>query len=130
MRPLLALLLVLSSCHAVRTNRTKALPAKADFLRALSLARQAGRGGRFVVLDVGANNGKWSRGVMRSAVQALGGDTSGLELVMFDPQPRFASILRKTSTLTSRPTTTVMCPVSLSSRNNTPLRLLRPDSTQ
>ena len=59
MRPLLALLLVLSSCHAVRTNRTKAPPAKADFLRALTLARQAGRGGRFVVLDVGANNGKW-----------------------------------------------------------------------
>ena len=35
MRPLIALLLVLSSCHAVRTNRTKAPPAKADFLRAL-----------------------------------------------------------------------------------------------
>jgi FkbM family methyltransferase len=52
-------------------------------------------GGGVLVLDVGANNGKWSRGLMENVFGARRSPAqSRVRLVMLEPQPRFRDVLR------------------------------------
>ena len=66
--------------------RNEQLPAMRSFLQDAS----TGRWSRVVVLDVGSNNGNWSRSISQLCHQHRG---ALCEIAMFEPQPVFASRL-------------------------------------
>ena len=91
------LVLVALALHVCASGALNHSKAEAAFIADIVVRKASGRVGRIVIMDVGANNGKWSRTTMRKVSAALGGRLDAVELVMFDPQPRFAQTLKETA---------------------------------